>query len=624
MKRLLFLFVSLFAAVASADQPFSELVGPVVVGEVQTTVPQELPYITWGADTGVFYANGLSVETKPDSMFASVGLNYKLVNGDDFVKQCRDYVSGKRPMIRATMGQLGLASEVLSKDARTKPVIIVQLSYSLGDHVVARSGVKNLDDIKKAVKAGKKLKVCFQRGGPHHKLIDDSLKLAQATWNDIEVVFVDDLTGDKGPAVAFQKDPSIDMCCVITPDMITLTGGLESVGGTAEGNVSGSHVVNSTFNMSKSIADVYAVRKDYYDAHKDEIKKFVAMYLKACEKIVAMRGEFNTSATLTPEYKNVLEFTKATIGAPVWSLEADTHGLLTDASFVSLSGNESFFRDAGNLEGFEGQQRAVLDLATGQGYARIRAGFFANDFNYPEIATLAGINYVPMSAATVKTGKAEDTTVFPDSMEKLDENTLVSFTINFARDQETFSADTYGAEFNRVIEQISKFGKNRAVIVIRGHSDPTATLTDFLKAGMEMEEGKPGHISRTGTSGSYRYFITVDGTNKALDLTQTNSIMSFIQLGTYDGGKYNPRERMLSALNLSKGRAEAVKQTILDLAAKQKINLDADQMQPVGLGISEPVIAKPRNEREAAENMRVEFRLVRRAAETVKQSDFDF
>jgi hypothetical protein len=48
------------------------------------------------------------------------------------------------------------------------------------------------------------------------------------------------------------------------------------------------------------------------------------------------------------------------------------------------------------------------------------------------------------------------------------------------------------------------------------------------------------------------------------------------------------------------------------------------QIVPVGAGVIEPVIAKPRNLEEAKENMRVEFRIVRVEAEAIAPSDFNF
>ncbi len=77
-------------------------------------------------------------------------------------------------------------------------------------------------------------------------------------------------------------------------------------------------------------------------------------------------------------------------------------------------------------------------------------------------------------------------------------------------------------------------------------------------------------------------------------------------------------------MNLSKLRAEAVRDAIAKYAAQVGANLDLSQIAPVGAGISEPVIAKPRNIDEAKENMRVEFRIVKVDAETLAPSDFNF
>ena len=626
MKKVLFVLFLFVLDTKAYGENFSELLGPVAVQPVSNSEDVLLPYITWGGDAATFLANGLNEVTQANSLFANQGLRFKLMNGDNFIGQCRNYLMGKTPYLRCTFGQLGLASEVLGKDPRTKPVVILQLTYSLGDHVIARNNIKNLNDLKP--KNGKKVKICLQKGGPHVTLVDDTLKAVQLTWEDVEIVWAEDLTGafgsGKGPAELFRKDKTIDVCCVITPDMLVLTGGLESVGkteGESEGSVGGAKVINSTFHMNRSIADIYVVRQDWYSVNKNNVQKFVAAYLSACEKLVVLRNEFNSSQQqMKPEYKNILQFTKDTIGTPEWSLEVDTHGLLLDASFVGLAGNENFFRDSGNIEGFEGKQKAVLDLAVSQKYASGRFGFNPNDFDYQALAKLAKIPYVSSKAKSNRID-AESLNVFPDS--NLDDRTLVSFTIAFEANQSEFSVDTYGSEFQRVLEQTSKFGN--AVVVIRGHSDPTRTLVDFLKAGMSTNlEGKAPLIVRTGTVGNYQYFIQTGFGKKPLDLTQTENICKLIQGGALDRCDPNPRETMQSALNLSLSRADAVKSAIVKFAQDRKINLDSNQIQTVGVGIAEPIIAKPSNPTEAKTNMRVEFRLVRVPAEAVKQSDFDF
>ncbi len=214
-----------------AQEKFSELVGPVSVKPVQKTDVLQVPFITWGGDVATFYANG-GLTTQPGTIFAKQGLKIELTPGDDFIGQVKDYISGKTPFLRGTYRMLGQASEVLGRDPGTKPVVIMQLSWSAGDHIVGREEIKTLNDLK-----GKR--IACQQGGPHVGLMYDSLAAAQLNKNDVTIVWTKDLTGPDGAAEAFRKDATIDACCVITPDLFGLTGGFDSAGSGAEGTVAG-------------------------------------------------------------------------------------------------------------------------------------------------------------------------------------------------------------------------------------------------------------------------------------------------------------------------------------------------------------------------------------------------
>src|SRR5262249_14316919 len=132
-------------------------------------------------------------------------------------------------------------------------------------------------------------KIALQKGGPHVGMLNDILFTARLGWKDVNVVWTDEVTGDKGPAVLFRKDPSIDACFVVSPDMTSLTGGFDKTGDGKNGTVEGAHVLVSTQDMQRSIADVYACRKDFFDAHRDIVEKFAAGYLKASEEIIAIK-----------------------------------------------------------------------------------------------------------------------------------------------------------------------------------------------------------------------------------------------------------------------------------------------------------------------------------------------
>ena len=262
------------------------------------------------------------------------------------------------------------------------------------------------------------------------------------------------------------------------------------------------------------------------------------------------------------------------------------------------------------MNGFDAKTKAALDLATTWGYASNRAGFDPSGLDYKKIASLAGVEYKVPEASKGRI-KAESLDLFPDS--NLDDKTIVSFTIHFKPNQTEFSTDQYGSEFKRAIETSSTFGN--AVIVIRGHTDPTKTLVDMIRAGMAK-----GIIKRQGAAGNYSY--TVNG--KPLDLEATSTVVALIKAGQFDGTRPNPRETMQAGLNLSLARANSVKKEIVAYAQSLKVNLDESQIQPVGAGINEPFIAKPKNIAEAEKNMRVEFRIIRVPAESIEPSDFDF
>jgi ABC-type nitrate/sulfonate/bicarbonate transport system substrate-binding protein/outer membrane protein OmpA-like peptidoglycan-associated protein len=592
---------------ASAAESFAKLVGQVQVGDVRQTSPLQTPFITWGGDMVTFYCNG-GLQTKPDTIFAKQGLNLKLTPGDDFVQQVRDYLAGKTPFLRGTFRMIGMASEVIAQDPRTKGVVIMQMTWSAGDHMVARAEIKTIDDLK-----GKK--IVLQQGGPHVGLLDDILKTGQLSWDDVTIVWAKDLTGTpNSPAEMFRKDKSIDACLAITPDMIGLTGGLQNTGSGAEGTVRGARVLVSTAELSRSVADVYVCRKDFYDANKELVTKFVAGYFKGCEEVIALRKAYETKGS--QKYMALLKMSQDIYGKDVMpTLEEDAHGLLADCTFVGYPGNVAFFEQEKNVTGFQAFQDSALTLATSRGYANVRAALFPSGLNYNS----------PLFTSYLGVTKVERRDRFdPEAVQKeieqlggsggLDASTIASFTINFEPNQNSFSAEQYGVEYKRVIEQARRYGN--AVIAIRGHADPTKTLLELVKAGMQK-----GILKRSGSSGNYVY--SLDG--RPLSLEQTEQITKLIETGRFDGaGEHNPRAIMQAALNLSRRRAEAVRDSIIAYAATQGLTIDKSQIQPVGVGIREPFIAKPSSMNEARQNMRVEFRLVRVNPEAITPTDFDF
>ncbi len=594
-------------ALGLSQELFSKLVGPVDVQPVRSSTPLEVPFITWGGDVATFHANG-GLTTRKGTIYDRQGLNLKLTPGDDFIGQVKNYLGGNSPFLRGTLRMLGQASEVLGRDPRTKPVVVLQLSWSLGDHIVARAPLKKLNDL--APKQGKKVKIACQQGGPHVGLLYDALSQAKLKRDDIEIVWKSDLTGPNGPAEAFSKDKSIDACCVITPDMIGLTGGSDSVGSGAGGTVRGAHTLLSTAQMSRSIADVYAVRSDWFKSNRATVEKFVSGYLRGTEIVLQMRDNFEEtqeSEAMSSDYKALLVMAQSIFGKKVLpSIEVDAHGLLLDCSFARLPGQIEFFEIEGNSTGFEAKTTAALDLAVNWGYARAQKSFDLAGLDYKRVAGLTGLKYVrPQLGETFRSD------VLGELLRRGsdDEDVIASFQILFDANAEDFPIDRYGDDFREAIASARKFGA--AVMEIRGHADPTRTLVTLIRAGMARNL-----LKKVGSKWFFK--------GKEIDLGQTDNMVELIKSGAFDGVKdHDPRLVMQSALNLSLSRAAKVKDVMAKLAKKEGLVLDTTQLQPVGVGISEPVVPVPLSDKDAAPNRRVEFRIVKVPAEAIKQSDFD-
>jgi ABC-type nitrate/sulfonate/bicarbonate transport system substrate-binding protein len=570
--------------IAAAD--FQKDVGDVKVGEVAVgDAPIKVPFILWGGDVATFVANG-GLKTTPDSIFGKEGLKIELTPGDDFIQQTRDYVAGKTPFLRGTFSQVGMATELIGSDPRTKGVAILQLTWSKGDHMVGRKDFKNLNDMK-----GKTF--CLQQGGPHVGLLNDLLLTVNLKWTDINVVWAEDVTATKAkpndnPAAMFRKDPKIDACFVITPDMLALTGG--KVGDSkVAGQVDGAHVVVSTQSMNRSIADIYVCRKDFYDAHKDWVDKFVYGYLKGAEDLTDMAKV----KPQTPEYKKVLEMTQAIYGKEAIPTLEDADGLISDADFAHFLGNSLFFT-AGekNTVGFEAVQKHALDLAVGQKYVSKQIPLEKTPFSYSG-APFTGLKYL----------KPRE----PEARRPIvAEGVLYKFTISFEPNVETFPPDKYGDAFQHAVEIANQFGA--CAMEIRGHADPKKFVEEVIAAGQ-----KKGTLKAAGAE------YTFEGA--PLDVKDTKKLLQLVKDGKFDGavddtGKaINPKRTMLGTQILSERRAQEVKKSVVEYLKKKGTLFDESQFTVVGVGVSEPVSPFPKSDEEMQSNRIVEFRLVTIAAE---------
>lgn len=582
---------------ANAKNPFAR------TASVPNTTPMEVPRILWGGEEAGAYANGGKDATQPNSIFAELGLNVRFVPGDNFKQQIADYKSGRRNFLRGTEFMLGLkAAEVADDPFET----VFQMTWSAGDHLVCRKDITTLADLK-----GKK--VTLQKDGPHMGMQAAAVLTADMNWNDVNLAYVDDITGANGPAEKFRKDASVSCAYVVTPDAIGLVGDLDSVGSGAEGTVQGAHIVVSTRQMTRAIADVIAVRKSWLDANRETVMKFVAGYEKAIEEVLTLKADYETNGPLKAAYvRDVLRPAQTIFGSNVLPNDDEAHGLLSDAQFVGHKGNKMFFtEDPSNPASFGEIAKRATALAKQLGYAKSEPKMLASSLDWDS----------PIFTAYLKRANEGGQNKFdPEKLRaeveemsrtgRLASNTIYSFNIAFAPNQEQFEVEKYREKFKEAVRLARINGG--ATMVIRGNADTNGTLHALVVSGCANGTLQCDYAKKT-----YLY--------KGVPLNQTDitSVVELIKSGDFDRGvDQGPRAVMRQAQETSLRRAENVRKTLLAFAKQNKLEINADQFQAQGVGILEPVVAKPLGPADSAKNRRVEFTLIKVKAESA--GDYNF
>lgn len=524
----------------------------------------QLPHRSCGGDVPLYWANG-GVETKKGSLYDKLGLKLKLVDGDNYYKQVIDYVGGKSPFVRGSLGMLTRASGALEKDDRARPVVFLQLSWSAGDHLVVRSNVTSLRSLK-----GKR--IALQQDGPHVGMLDDLLRSADLKWSDVKVVWTKQAGGKGGPAGTFRADARIDACLVHAPEALALTGGADEVGDGSDNTVKGARTLVSTAIMTRSIAEVCAIRKDYFEANKQTVQKLTAGYLQATHEIRQWQIAAKKDKGAAARYREVLELTREVCGKRRLPTLEDADRLVGDALLVGLPGNRAFFVDEGNKSGLAARQKP--------------ADFAAAGFDYRAIARLAGL---PESLA--------DQRPRPLASAAVQKKHLVGFEIAFEPNDAGLAEQKAATDFTRAIELASLFGN--AVIHVRGHADTTKLVEEFIEAATKKKLLSP----KEGRE--YVYQLEGGGTISFDNPASMRQIIEVIKKESLE----QPASTLKLCDDLARDRARKVHQALLAYAEKQKLTCDARRFEAVGVGVLEPIWVRPRSPEDTKRNRRVEIRL---------------
>lgn len=544
-------------------EPLSKIVNT-SLKPVKSSSSLKVPLITWGGDVATILAD-------MDGIFKDQGMNVSLFREDDFKKQVQMCLSGETPYIRGTMGMINAASDAF-KNSGTELVVIYQLTWSVGgDAMVVRSG-KKLNNMKT---------VALQLYGPHmdyaSNLLEKSGRLNHIDFKWLSQLTISNLENGKivDPVTAFQESSSVDAVMCIIPDALLLTSN-GTIGTGSEGSVKGAKILLSTKTSSRIIADVYAVRKDYFDANKDKVQRFVKALMISEEKL---SGIMKNKETNQAKYRQLMsKSADLLLGSSQFT--SDAEALLGDCEFVGYNGNKSFFTGVGTTRNFKNLNKEIQKSFKSLGILTTATKVQNAGWDY---SVFAGVLRNPTTSSKSKqrfdkkkVAKEVESQIMAEASNWEDDGTIFVVEIYFSPNQSEFSTSKYANDFAKALDIAET--NSGALVIIEGHSDPLG----ILKEKKALREKKAGYKSKA------------------------------------EIGQMEQR-----AKSLSFERAEQVRDNFLKYCKAKGINIDDSQFIAVGIGTHSPKFNPPRTEDEWAANRRVVFRIKQIEAELDKFTPLD-
>ncbi len=509
----------------------------------------KVPVIAWGADVATQLA--VMDGTLPD---------VELYREDNFPAQVKNCLNGSSPYLRGTLPMVLQARKAFQK-AGTDLVVIYQLSWSNGgDCLVVRDRIRSIKDIKS---------IAVQLYGPHEHPAIKVLQDAGVDPGDVTFSYLPELaapldgTGDKlvSPPEVFEADDKIDAVWVISPDAAALTSG--------DYAVAGAKILFTTKQANRIIPDVYAVRKDYFDANKSSVENFVKGLLKAEEKLRDL-------STDSPEYKRLIAASAELLLGDA-DLIADTEGMLSEAELAGHSGNVAFFTGKGttrSLATLTEETLVAFDKA-GRGIGKFEINSAAWDW----AALGAGLKYVDVLNVTKSVfnspeqaqQKIEEFLLENPEMDERD-TALFDYAVPFAANQDSF--DAADANLQNYFEQAMKLVDTYAgtTMIIEAHAD--GYLLMRLREGLEKND--------KALLGKIQGVLKMSSPPTA----QTATLL----------------ERSLKTKSAE--RAEALRNAFVEYCRSKGLSMDENRIVAIGRGSTAPVFKNADTPQKRAENRR--------------------
>jgi len=287
------------------------------------------PINVWPGWAPIIVANGGMEPSDNSVFFKKYGFYVKLSIVDDPVKARDLFASGHSHVLWGTLDMMALFAPELVKDSRTVPVVCQQVDWSNGgDGIVARGSIKNINDFHS--KNGTRKKVVLAQNSPSHYLIMSLLLDAGIDPAEVDFKWAGD-----APAAAkiFVQDKSFDAFVGWSPDIYTVSE-----------QVPGTKLIVSTKSANHLVADVWAVRNDFYHDNPQVVKGLV-------------RGVFEGMDIIRKDPKAAADMMAKAFGLPAedcFAMIGKDGGIVEgDAHLTNYRENSNFFLDSQSPANFD-------------------------------------------------------------------------------------------------------------------------------------------------------------------------------------------------------------------------------------------------------------------------------
>jgi NitT/TauT family transport system substrate-binding protein len=289
----------------------------------------EFPINVWPGWAPIIMANA-GMEPSDQSVFAKkYGFYVHLAIVDDPVKARDLFASGQSHVLWGTLDMIALFAPELVKDSRTVPVVCQQVDFSAGgDGVVARGDIHSINDLR--MKGGKHKKVVLAQNSPSHYLIMSLLIDAGIDPGDIDFKWSADAPS---AAKIFVQDSTYDAFVGWSPDIYNVTDKMK-----------GSRLVVTTGTANHLIADVWAVRNDFYRDHPEIVAGLVKGIFEGVDMV--RKDPTRAAQALASAFSLPAEDCKNMVGKDGGIAEGDAH-------LTNYRENAKFFLDPFNPANFE-------------------------------------------------------------------------------------------------------------------------------------------------------------------------------------------------------------------------------------------------------------------------------